>query len=46
MILNCMKNRKTTVKSYIKKKERYYNNMNLTNLNNRCLWKTKTIFIR
>ena len=40
------KNRKTTVANYIKKKERSYNNMNLTNLNdNRCFWKTVKPFL-
>ena len=33
MILNCIKNRKTTVANCIKKeRKRYHNNMNLTNL--------------
>ena len=45
MILNCTKNTKTNVVKYIKKKEkRYYNSMNLTNLNdNRRFWKTDEI---
>ena len=46
MILKCIINRKTTVVNFIKRKKRYYNNMNLTNINdNRHFWKTVEPFL-
>ena len=47
MILKCIRTKKNYCsKLYKKERKRYYNNMNLTNLNdNRCFWKTDKPFL-